>query len=410
MVKLTKKSFSTKDVLIGGLDLGKNNHYGYAKSVEGKVLKSFKFSNNLSGAELLLKKLESKRQEEGLKRICVGVESTGSYGEAITDWLIGKGVEVVGVNPKHVKRLKEVIDNSPGKTDKKDPKVITMVVELGRYMEMIRPKGVAAELRSMSQHRDRLKEDENRILNRIESQVVRIFPEFVKEMNGVSGKTALYLLRHHLEPKSIIALGKSVLTKLMKKVSCGQLGEQRSCALYQSAKQSIGIKDGLGGIRLGISDLIAQLELIQSQIDTVEVGLETLLGEHEESSYMQSVPGLGLITVSGIIGETGGFSNYKNVKKLEKLAGLNLFEISSGNHKGQKHISKRGRSGFRKLLYLAALSMIKKNGIYKVTYDKHLAKGMKKPQAIIAIAKKLLRCIFSLVKNKEYFNIEKVLN
>ena len=37
------------------------------------------------------------------------------------------------------------------------------------------------------------------------------------------------------------------------------------------------------------------------------------------------------------------FSQYENPRQLIKLAGLTLRENSSGQHKGQKHISKRGR-------------------------------------------------------------------
>lgn len=45
----------------------------------------------------------------------------------------------------------------------------------------------------------------------------------------------------------------------------------------------------------------------------------------------------------GVIGETGGLERYCGQKALIKFAGLNLYEISSGKHQGERHISKRGR-------------------------------------------------------------------
>jgi transposase len=41
-----------------------------------------------------------------------------------------------------------------------------------------------------------------------------------------------------------------------------------------------------------------------------------------------------------------------------KLAGPDLFEISAGKRKGQRRISKRGRSLLRKILYCAAIQTI----------------------------------------------------
>jgi hypothetical protein len=40
-------------------------------------------------------------------------------------------VSIVQVNPLHTKRLKEVNDNSPGKTDDKDPRVIGAPMKTG---------------------------------------------------------------------------------------------------------------------------------------------------------------------------------------------------------------------------------------------------------------------------------------
>lgn len=129
--------------------------------------------------------------------------------------------------------------------------------------------------------------------------------------------------------------------------------------------------------------------------------------EHEEAEVLLSVPSIGVVTASELIGETGGLDNYSNADKLIKLAGINLYEISSGTHKGKKRITKRGRSGLRHTIYLAALRQIKKGGIFRKHYDEYI-KRMKKPQAVIAVAKKLLRTLFALVKSGEKFDLARV--
>jgi len=83
-----------------------------------------------------------------------------------------------------------------------------------------------------------------------------------------------------------------------------------------------------------------------------------------------------------------------------KYAGLNLYEISSGLHRGQRRISKRGRSLIRKLLYFAALRVVQKSGIFHRQYQNHLAHGMIKNKALIAICRKLLTIIFAVVRDR----------
>jgi len=409
MVKLSKSYITANKskYATGCLDIGKYSQHCYVESPSGKYLKAFEFKNNKAGFTECYEKIDNFCKEEKLEGIVLGVESTGTYGEAVTNWLLGKGINVVGVNPKHVHRMKELVGNSPGKTDKKDPKVGTLIVNAGRYHELLQPKGIAAELRSLTKYRQQLKINEGRLLNQLESQIVRIFPEFLIVMKGLSTKTSIGILGRYTLPGDILDLGKEKLTKLLKELSRSRLGEQRAEELYQAAEQSIGIQEGLIGISLAIKSLVKQLQSVRAQIVEMELTIESLLIEHEEAEILLSVPGIGFITASEIIGETGGLNNYSNPNKLIKLAGINLFEISSGTHKGIKRITKRGRSSFRRILYLAALRTIKKNGIFRKHYDEY-SKRMKNPQAIIAIAKKLVRTLFSLVKRQEKFDLKKV--
>jgi len=86
-----------------------------------------------------------------------------------------------------------------------------------------------------------------------------------------------------------------------------------------------------------------------------------------------------------------------------KLAGLDLYEISSGRRKGQRRISKRGRSLLRKILFYAAIQMIRKNGIMYDYYTRLTGRGMERMRALIAVSRKLLRIIHAILRdNRDY--------
>jgi transposase len=131
--------------------------------------------------------------------------------------------------------------------------------------------------------------------------------------------------------------------------------------------------------------------------------MEITLEQIPYSSKLLSIKGLKVVTVAGLIGEVGDFTKFKTQSEITKLAGLDLYEISSGNRKGQRRISKRGRSGLRKILYYGAMQTIRKNGIMHDYYTRLTNRGMKKIMALVAVSRKLLRIIHAIVRdNSEY--------
>ncbi len=107
--------------------------------------------------------------------------------------------------------------------------------------------------------------------------------------------------------------------------------------------------------------------------------------------------------MAGLIGEVGDFTKFRTQSEIMKLAGLDLYEMSLGKRKGEKKISKRGRSFLRKILYYAAIQTIGKNGIMCEYYAGLISRGMKRMMALVAITRKLLRIIYAIVRdNSEY--------
>lgn len=121
------------------------------------------------------------------------------------------------------------------------------------------------------------------------------------------------------------------------------------------------------------------------------------------SGSILSLKGIGEVTAAGLIGEVGDFRRFRTISKIMKLAGLDLFEVSSGKHQGKRRISKRGRPLLRKLLYFAALNAVRKGGVMKPRYQQYLDRGMPKIKALIAVARKLLGIIFAVVRDQSVY-------
>jgi len=80
-----------------------------------------------------------------------------------------------------------------------------------------------------------------------------------------------------------------------------------------------------------------------------------------------------VVIVAGFIGEGGESSKVTTQSEITKLAGLNLYEVSSGKRRGQRRISKRGRNLLRKILYYVAIQTVRKTASCMITIKSSLA-------------------------------------
>jgi transposase len=395
-----KKSRMIKEgTLIVTVDIGMASNTGYCTTTDGRDIKPIRFDNSKEGFERFLHMIVTSKNRFGCSEVMVGYESTGPYAEPLTQYLRDKPVTIVQVNPLHTKRIKEVNDNSPLKTDDKDPRVIADVLRLGHALSVVVPEGDAAYLRRLNSVRERHVGERTALLNQLQQLVFLIFPEFKMVFNDVTIKTARHILKSYTTPERIGTLNKDELGEEIRKRSMGKFGVQQAKLLIDLARVTVGIKEGVTGIVLDIQHILAQLEALHGFVQEVEAEMAKTLEQIPCSARILSMKGLGVVTVAGLIGEVGDFSKFRTQAEIMKLAGLDLYEISSGKRKGRRKISKRGRSLLRKILYNAAVATIRKNGIMCGYYASLIGRGMVRTSALIVIAKKLLRIIHAMVRD-----------
>jgi transposase len=385
--------------LIATVDIGVASNTGYCTTLDGRSTKSFRFDNTKEGFEKFWHMTEASKNRFGCDEVLVGYESTGPYAEPLVHYLANKQVEIVQVNPMHTKKMKEVNDNSPLKTDDKDPRVIADIIRLGRALTLVVPEGEAAYLRRLNNARERHVGEQTALLNQLQQLVFLIFPEFKTVLKNMKGKTAQYLLKKYSTPERIGTLSKEVLGEEMRKRSMGKFGIKDAESLIGLARETIGIKEGIAGIFMDIRHILMQLEAEVRFISEIEAEMGVTLERIPCSVRLLSIKGLGIVSVAGLIGEVGDFSKFSTQSEIMKLAGLDLYEISSGKRKGQRRISKRGRSLLRKILFYAAIQMIRKNGIMYDYYARLTGRGMERMRALIAVSRKLLRIVHAIVRD-----------
>ncbi len=341
-IKTKKLKVVNEKTLIVTVDIGKVTNRGYCRLPDGTEVKPFEFFNSGQGFNKFWDCIFRIKTAKNLEGVVVGFESTGPYGEPLLHYLTKRQVNLLQVNPMHTKKLKELTGNSPNKTDQKDPRVIADIIELGHALTVIIPEGSQAELRRLTQARERSMQRRTTLFNQLQDLIFVVFPEFLQVMKDVKTKSSQYLLRNYPLPEDIAEYGLEALTFTLRKISRGKLGKDRAQALYEASRGFIGIYEGRASILLEIKEILALIEASERFIAEIEKEMSSHLKQIPYSRSILSLKGIGEITTAGLIGEVGDFTKFNTISEIMKLAGLDLFEISSGKHKGRRRILKKG--------------------------------------------------------------------
>lgn len=400
-----KQKVQADEVMVA-VDIGKSLYHVRLSHVGGEPTGVLRVPPNRPGLDGLWARIRQYQRRWGRDRAVVGFESTGPYGELLVEYCWDKPVRLVQVNPKHTKRVKEVQDNSPQKSDAKDPRVIATLMELGSVLSVVAPEGAAAELRRLMQAREAAVARQTASGNRMQQLVFVLFPELSQVWGKLTTRSGLHLVQHYADPAVVRRLGEAGLWAQLRQARGCRWRRAKVAALVAAAHQSVGVRRGQVALQAEVAHLAEDLMREQAFLRQLEARLEAQLAQVPASRYLRSVKGVGRLTAAGLIGEVGDFGHYATARDLLKLGGLNLYELSSGRHRGQKRISKRGRALMRKLLYLAALNVTKPGRAFYEAYQRMLQRGMDKTKAHGAIARKLLQLLFALVRDQQMYRAD----
>ena len=405
----------TPSTIIVGIDVAKEIHWARITDHRGLDLsKPIKVHNSTDGFKNLLERVSKLQAKHNCDHVIIGTEPSGHYWRAF-GWYIKlheSKPDLVGVNPYHTKQAKELNDNSQTKSDPKDALVIAHLIRNGNYFDTYLPEAEYAELRMLNTERQRLMKQINRANNTLIAMLDEFFPEYATVWGNVTCPTSLELLKTYAFPTDIMTSTQGKLLADIKKASNGTEGIKLMGDMMRAANSSIGVKEGLRSARMRILNLIDELEYFEIKVAGIETEMESVMDTLQLGKILQSVPGVGPIISAAFLGEVGDINRFDNWKQVRSLAGLNLVENSSGQHKGKTKVSKRGRPYLRHMLYLAGECGCRcnreMNGFYRYLRDRN-NNPLNGHQAFVATGLKVMRILFHLAKTGETYNPVKAL-
>jgi transposase len=407
----------TAETLIVGIDIAKTVQWARFVDYRGmEIGKAISFPNNQEGFESIVARIgqvcKMKTSQPGFKKVIIGMEPTGHYWKALSYYLTNLGYKVVGVNPYHTKKSKELDDNSQTKCDKKDAITIARLVKDGRYFEAYLPKDEYAHLRNLSNERVSAKKQSNALKNTIKAILDEYFPEFVTVFKyPLKGKASRQILKSCPFPALLMAMGEEEILLEIRKTVKRTVGIKKVRQLLSTAQASIGVNHGLDAAQKRLNWQLERLELLEKQLLEIEEAMGNILSKTGYAEQILGIKGIGVVTAASFLGEVGDPLRFQNTRQIANYAGYNLVEDSSGKNKSKTCISKRGRKQLRSILYQMAFTMVSKNAEMKEFYRYLITRktnALKKKQALVVVSKKIITIIYTLLKKQETYQAELV--
>ncbi len=384
-------------------DVSKDDLYMYTETgKETLVCMADSFANKTDIIQVKLKSLEQMALRENYSGLHIVCEPSGGYEKKLMTLACKSGHGVSYVSGEASNKFKMVEDNSTEKSDPRDARVIFKLCRYGKFLKYRNLDEHYTQLR----HFNRMQEQEQDLRNIARGHLHHELKTLFSEQDwkeafwyGSSGRAVLKCYQGN--PYKIVQAGEKRFYRRMKRAVKG-IRNTTIERIWINACHSIKLNyaasftDLLAG---RIKELWQDYQLHEQRIKEIKQQMAAIyrglldLGE--------SLPPIikGFVSVENlarIVGETGPFSDFNSAKQIKRYAGMNIRIRESGQFKGQRKMSKKGRPRLRLILGQSIFHLIKKDRILGVYYHSLKDRGMNGTKAMSAVSRKLVDVLFVL--------------
>ncbi len=383
-----------------GIDIAKRHHEAVVTNSQGCIIvKSFRFSNNLEGYQLLLNRIQQVTCSK--EQLVFGMESTSHYWLALYCRLVQDGYTVHVFNPIQSDALRGMYIRQ-SKNDARDSFIIAEVIRFGKYSESQVPQEKLFALRELSRNRYFIVDSASDLKRKITALIDQIFPEYETLFSGLFVKSSMALLLKYPTPDRLKRASLQSITKILSKESNGYFGVGKATEIKQAAARSFGIIDTCNVYADLIIVYIKQLMFVEEQVKELDCKISEILQEID--SPITTINGIGDKLGAVILSEIGDIHRFASADKLAAYAGVDPTLRQSGTYcSNRNHMSKRGSPYLRRALWQACVIAVQCDPMFKAYYDKKAAEGKRYMNIIGHCTRKMISVIFAVLRdNKAY--------
>jgi transposase len=154
-----------------------------------------------------------------------------------------------------------------------------------------------------------------------------------------------------------------------------------------------------------VNRCLTVVEVLDEQINELSAEIKHVAGESQETKWLMSIPGIGYFSAVTILAEIGDISRFSDAEKLCGYAGLVPSTKQSGGKSVHGRVTKQGSPVLRWVLEECVWMHLRYAGNTSLTkFFYRVARKRGKQKAAVATARKLLKVVHVLLKEKREFH------
>jgi transposase len=310
----------------------------------------------------------------------VAMESTGVYWKPVYQILEGQFDELLLVNAQHIKRV-------PGrKTDVQDAEWIAQLLQYGLLSPSFVPPPPIRELRDLTRQRTQLIRNRVTVANRVQKVLEDCNIKLASVASDVLGVSGRAMLRAMIAGEDDPA----TLAELARKRLRGKIPQLRLALQGRITEHH----------RFLLRQLLTQYEQLEGLIaaydERIAVAMEPFAAE---ARRLETIPGISVQAAEIIIAEIGPDMNqFPSAGHLASWVGVCPGNDQSAGKRRSGRTTK-GDQWLRTLLVQAAWAAAHSRRTLLGAVFSRLVKRLGKKKALVAVAHKLLRIVYRLLKD-----------
>lgn len=235
------------------------------------------------------------------------------------------------------------------------------------------------KLKRLSRRRRQLVDEKVTILNRMQADLQSVCPGFIDMFKEIDTLYVLRFLSFRQDLRKLARIRLSTLQSIpgIGKALSNKLAQWQEKAYFGSDVEWVGPM---------ISEDAKRILKLKEKIDVLEVQMESLIGQSNLGTIIDTIPGFGVICTGEIACEIGTMERFNSEAGLAIYLGMAPLDNSSGDYKGTKspkQVNKRAKRAM-----MAALGIhIRKVDQSKTYYDKKRDEGKKHNQALRSLGR-----------------------
>jgi len=405
---------NSEKYLIVGIDIAKKKDVAFFGTATGKtVCKQLVFGNDRKGFEELEARAEQLRLKHRLTQVVFGMEPTANYHKPLAEYLIQRDAMVVQVLGNAVVHNRQLLDNRWDKHDRKDAANIADLISSGKCLYYDYPAQAIHDLRELLSLRRRYRKLEAGLRTRIRNNLLALyFPELDSRFASCQSD-CLDIIKSCFSPALIAAMP---FEEFYRRFFKPRRKKQKEFLeqIWNDAHVTIG-RPVDETVQFMAEQAVTQLEQFRTEIAHLDRQINNIAAAIPVYQYVMSIPGFGPFITAKTIAAIDDPERFSNEAQLIKLAGFDLCASRSGEPSGKAipKISKKGNSELRFALFQAAMVATTKKSLFirymnQKLQGRELEKGIKK-KVRTKVACKLLVIAWTLMKEHQYFNAERLM-